>query len=278
MDRPLTLAYSPCPNDTYIFAALTNGLIPGAPAVRVALEDIENLNTSAMKGDYELTKVSYGAIPSLMDRYRILRSGGALGRGCGPLVVARAGSAERLADLRDRLVAIPGERTTAYMLLRLAMQGRPQTIQVRFDKIVEAVANGTADAGLIIHESRFTYQDAGLVCIADLGEWWESQTSMPIPLGAILVRDDVDDECAREVDDAIRSSLRFAREREDEVMKYVRKHATEMHDDVMRKHIALYVNAFSDDLGAEGILAVQELFARARDAKILPETVEARFV
>jgi 1,4-dihydroxy-6-naphthoate synthase len=278
MDRPLTLAYSPCPNDTYIFAALTNGLLPGAPPVRVALEDIENLNASAIKADYELTKVSYGAIPALMERYRILRSGGALGRGCGPLLVARPNTGSRLADFKDRLLAIPGERTTAYMLLRLAMQARPQTIHVRFDKIIEAVANGTVDAGLIIHESRFTYEDAGLVCIADLGEWWEGETGMPIPLGAILVRDDIDDAYAREIDEAIRSSLQYAREHEDEVMKYVRKHATEMNEEVMRKHIDLYVNALSDDLGSDGIRAVKDLFERARAAGIIPEAVEPRFV
>lgn len=278
MDRPLTLAYSPCPNDTYIFAALTNGMLEDAPSVRVHLEDVENLNNSALKADYELTKVSYGAIPMLMERYRILRAGGALGRGCGPLLVARSGEGKALADFNDRIIAIPGERTTAYMLLRLAMGTRPQTLQVRFDKIVEAVTSGAADVGLIIHESRFTYEESGLVCVADLGEWWESQTSMPIPLGAILIRDDLDDDCAQEINEAIRASLHYARGHEEEVMKYVREHATEMQDEVMRRHIELYVNEFTQDVGDEGMRAVKELFARAKAANILPETVEPHFV
>jgi 1,4-dihydroxy-6-naphthoate synthase len=273
----LTLAYSPCPNDTYIFAALTNGLLDGAPRVRARLEDIENLNNSALKADYELTKVSYGAIPVLMENYRILRGGGALGRGCGPLLVAREGTGGKLEDFRDKLIAIPGEMTTAFMLLRLAMQRRPQTIALRFDRIVDAVAGGTVDAGLIIHESRFTYQEAGLVQVIDLGDWWESQTGMPIPLGAILVRRDLDGAAASELNDAIVQSLRFARTNESAVMKYVREHATEMSEQVMRKHIALYVNEFSEDVGEEGMAAVKELFSRAHSARIIPQSTEADF-
>lgn len=278
MDRPLTLAYSPCPNDTYIFAALTNGRLPGAPEVRVQLEDVENLNNSAAKADYELTKVSYGAIPELMRDYRILRAGGALGHKCGPLLVARPGSGRTLHDFEDRIVAIPGERTTAFMLLRLAMRNRPQSVALRFDNVIDAVRDGTADAGLIIHESRFTYQSAGLECIADLGEWWEEQTKMPIPLGAILIRDDLDDDCAREVDDAIRASVEYARVHDAEVMAYVREHATEMQDQVMRSHIDLYVNDFSLDVGDAGIAAVRELFRRAHERGLIPETVDARFI
>ncbi len=278
-DRPaLTLAYSPCPNDTYIFAALTNGLLHDAPPVRVQLEDIENLNNSALKAGYELTKVSYGAIPMLMEKYRILRAGGALGRGCGPLLITRKGSSTSLEDFRAKLIAIPGEMTTAFMLLRLAMGSRPQTLALRFDRIVEAVVDGTVDAGLIIHESRFTYQESGLVQVLDLGVWWESQTGMPIPLGAILVRRDLDDDAAREVNDAIIRSLRFARENDGVVMKYVREHATEMSEDVMRKHIGLYVNEFTDDLGEQGVAAVHELFSRASAASVIPQTAEADFV
>ncbi len=277
-DQTLTLAYSPCPNDTYIFSALTNGLLTDAPRVKVQLEDIENLNNSASKADYELTKVSYGAIPLLMEDYRILRAGGALGRGCGPLLITRPGNGAALEDFTNRLIAIPGEMTTAFMLLRLAMNRRPQTLALRFDRIVEAVANGTADAGLIIHESRFTYQESGLVNVIDLGDWWESQTGMPIPLGAILVRRDLEDGIATRVNDAIVRSLRFARSNEAAVMKYVREHATEMHEDVMRKHIDLYVNEYSEDVGETGIAAVNELFSRAHAAHIIPETLKADFV
>jgi 1,4-dihydroxy-6-naphthoate synthase len=158
------------------------------------------------------------------------------------------------------------------------MGKRPQTLQMRFDNIIAAVKNGVADAGLIIHESRFTYREEGLVEIADLGSWWERETGRPIPLGAILVRNDIDDEDARNIDETIRRSLRFAREREGEIMKYVREHATEMHDDVMRRHIELYVNEYSNDVGEDGRAAVDELFRRAHEARIIPETTEAAFV
>jgi 1,4-dihydroxy-6-naphthoate synthase len=277
-----TLAYSPCPNDTYVFAALTNGLLPDAPRVRVALADVEALNDAAERATYELTKVSYGAIPSLMDRYFILRSGGALGRGCGPLVVTRRGGPADLRALRGASVAIPGERTTAHLLLRLAMHARKSTgvtpVVMRFDRIVAAVARGDVAAGLIIHESRFTYAQHGLVSLLDLGEWWESMTGLPIPLGAILARDDLGVERAQELDGAIRRSLAFAREHEAAIMGYVREHAFEMSEDVMRKHIALYVNEFTDDVGETGIAAVRELFARATAARLLTGAAEPRFL
>jgi 1,4-dihydroxy-6-naphthoate synthase len=277
-NAPYSLAYSPCPNDTYIFAALTNGLLDDAPTVRVVLEDIENLNESANGGRYELTKVSYGAIPKLMDQYRILRSGGALGRGCGPLLITRPGNSTKLEDYQDKLIAIPGENTTAFMLLQLALGSRPPALQIRFDQIVEAVASGTVEAGLIIHESRFTYEASGLIQVADMGDWWESVTGLPIPLGAILVRDDVEDPQARKIDDAIRRSLAFARANDAAIMPYVREHAFEMSDEVMRKHIALYVNEFSNDLGEIGVRAVLELFKRAHQAGIIPEVAAPVFV
>jgi len=277
-----SLAYSPCPNDTYIFAALTNGLLPGAPRVEAVLDDVEALNAAARRGTHALTKVSYGAIPFLLDRYRILRSGGALGRGCGPLLIEkprRDGSIPTLENLSpDSLIAIPGVLTTAFLLLRLALGRTPQIAEMRFDNIVDAVAKGEVDAGLIIHESRFTYQVRGLRAIADLGEWWESQTRTPIPLGAILARRDLGDEEARGVDDAIRRSLHFARTREDAIIDYVRAHATEMSDDVMRKHIGLYVNEFSDDVGDEGRAAVEKLFARAASSGLIPADVTPEFV
>jgi 1,4-dihydroxy-6-naphthoate synthase len=275
--KTYTLAYSPCPNDTYIFAALTNRLIPDAPAVRVHFADIEELNASAARAEHELTKVSYGAIPYLMNDYRILRSGGALGRGCGPLVVTRPGLADSLGDIRRLRVAIPGERTTAFMLLQLALGMRPDVRLMRFDSIIPAVASGEIDAGLIIHESRFTYQQSGLVSVADLGDWWENASGMPIPLGAILVRNDVDDERAAGIDGAIRASLQFARSNETAIMPFVREHAFEMSDEVMRKHIELYVNDYSDDVRSDGMAAVSELFARARSAGILSSDAAPRF-
>jgi 1,4-dihydroxy-6-naphthoate synthase len=273
-----TLAYSPCPNDTYIFAALTNGLLPDAPQVSAHLADIEELNNAAAKSQYELIKVSYGAIPFLTDQYRILSAGGALGRGCGPLLVARpADSPPNFADFARKRIAIPGERTTAFMLLQLALGSRPKTVAMRFDRIVDAVAKGEVDAGLIIHESRFTYRDAGLISIADMGEWWETMTTLPVPLGAILVRNDIADGDAKLLSSVIRRSLAFARENEDAVMPYVREHAVEMSDAVMKSHIRLYVNQFSDDLGHDGRAAVHALFARAHDAGILHRHVEPAF-
>lgn len=272
-----SLAYSPCPNDTFIFAALTNGLLPGAPHVSVVLDDVEALNLAAREGRHELTKVSYGAIPYLLDTYRILRAGGALGRGCGPLVVA--GRPRDLASFGDDAVfAIPGRLTTAYLLLRLALGREPKIVERRFDTIVAAVAAGEADAGVIIHESRFTYADAGLACVTDLGDWWESATGNPIPLGAILVRRDIDDDAARLIDDAIRCSLAFARAREPEIIDYVRAHAFEMDDAVMRAHIALYVNDYSDDVGPGGIAAVNDLFRRAAARGLIPQAAVPAFV
>jgi 1,4-dihydroxy-6-naphthoate synthase len=273
-EQTYSLAYSPCPNDTYVFAALTNGLLDGAPKVNVVLDDVEALNQAAREGRHELTKVSYGAIPYLLDKYRILRAGGALGRGCGPLVVARPGvdaKAPLLTDFaEDATFAIPGRLTTAYALLRLALGREPRTVEMRFDRIVDAVKNEEVAAGLIIHESRFTYEKAGLEQVIDLGDWWEHETGNPIPLGAILVRRDVPDEDARAIDEAIRRSLRFAREREGEIIGYVREHAFEMDDEVMRAHIGLYVNAYSEDVGAEGIAAVEDFFARASAAGLIP--------
>jgi 1,4-dihydroxy-6-naphthoate synthase len=276
-DERYTLAYSPCPNDTYIFAALTNGLLPDAPRVEVVLDDVEALNLAAREGTHELTKVSYGAIPYLLDRYRILRAGGALGRGCGPLVVAKPradGATAHLSDLpKTATFAIPGRYTTAYIMLRLALGYEPTVVEMRFDRIVDAVAAGEVDGGLIIHESRFTYQRSGLVSLVDLGDYWEGATGHPIPLGAILVRRDIDDARARRINDAIRESLTFARTREPEIIDYVRAHAFEMEDDVMQKHIALYVNHFSDDLGSDGVAAIDDLFARASARGFIPERV-----
>ena len=278
--RSLSLAYSPCPNDTYIFAALTNGLLTGAPKVDVVLDDVEALNRAAREGRDELTKVSYGAIPYLLDKYRILRAGGALGRGCGPLVIARSAAPgfDEVSKAPVTRYAIPGRFTTAYLLLRLALGYEPKSVELRFDAIVDAVRNGEVDAGVIIHESRFTYRRAGLAELLDLGEWWERETRNAIPLGAILVRRDISDADAREIDDAIRRSLRFAREREDEIIEYVRAHAFEMDDAVMRAHIELYVNEHSEDVGPSGIAAVEDLFARAARAHLIPDHTRPEFV
>jgi 1,4-dihydroxy-6-naphthoate synthase len=271
--KTYSFAYSPCPNDTYVLAALAQGLIEESPNLAVTLADIDKLNQAAAHGQYDFVKVSYGAIPFLTDRYRVLRSGGALGRACGPLLVGLPKNSPPLfAEARDKHIAIPGERTTAFMLLQLALGGRPRRIgQVRFDQIVPAVVAEQYDAGLIIHESRFTYRDAGLIAIADLGEWWENMTLLPIPLGAILARKDVPQADALGVADAIRRSLAFARNNGNAVMPYVREHAVEVNDKVIRQHIDLYVNEFTDDLGDTGMKAAHALFVRAHDAGLCRE-------
>ncbi|MBD5653576.1 MAG: 1,4-dihydroxy-6-naphthoate synthase [Candidatus Eremiobacteraeota bacterium] len=278
----MSLAYSPCPNDTYIFAAWTRNMLSGVLPVDVVLDDVEALNQAALAGRFELTKVSYGAIPYLVDRYKILRAGGALGRGCGPLVLAKPdarGNVPALADFKPHArIAIPGKMTTAFLLLRLALQRPIDAIPMRFDTIVDAVARGEVDAGLIIHESRFTYQRSGLKSVADLGEWWERETGHPLPLGAILVRRDLGDTRAREIDATIRTSLAYAREHDAAVAPYIREHAFEMDEAVMRAHIGLYVNSYSDDIGEDGIAAVRALFEFAAAAGFIPQGTQPEFV
>lgn len=255
----LTLGYSPCPNDTFIFHALVSGAIP-LPGVEleVRLEDVETLNRLALRGELDVTKVSYGALPHLLDEYALLRSGGALGRGCGPLLVAR--EPRPVESLRR--VAIPGRLTTAYLLLRLFAPALPEAQEYVYSEILPAVEHGEVDAGLIIHESRFTYAEHGLVSLVDLGEWWERETGAPIPLGAILARRSLGDVHIRQIDRAIRASVEHAFAHPHASADYVRAHAQEMDPEVTRRHIDLYVNAHSLDLGADGERAVEALLSR----------------
>jgi 1,4-dihydroxy-6-naphthoate synthase len=248
----LSLAISPCPNDTFVFHALVHGLVPGAPPVDVTYADVDVTNTAAEKGEYDLVKVSYAALPWLLDKYELLPCGGALGRGCGPLVVTREGLSE------IKTVAIPGERTTAYLLFRQWAEDRSfETEVVPFHEIMPGVAAGRFDAGLVIHEARFTYQRHGLTALQDLGEWWEAKTGLPIPLGAILARRGVVDPAAAA--EWIRASVRQAWDNPEASRDYVLSHAQEMERDVVDQHIALYVNEFTADLGDEGHAAVEAL-------------------
>ena len=275
--RTLTLGYSPCPNDTFIFHALVSGLVAvEGLAFAERLEDVETLNRLAGDAALDVTKVSYGAIPHLVRDYVLLRSGGALGRGCGPLVVAREGfDASRLAGAR---IAIPGRNTTANLLLRLFAPDAPAGVEMVYSDIMPAVARGEVDAGLIIHESRFTYPAHGLAKVVDLGEWWEGDTGLPIPLGGILARRDLGEETIRAVDDAIRRSVEHAFAHPADWKDYVRAHAQEMDESVQRQHIDLYVNRFTVDLGDEGERAIHELFARARAAGIIRDNVPSPFL
>jgi len=269
MSRELTLGYSPCPNDTYIFYALVHGKVsvPGI-TFRERLEDVETLNRLALDGTLDLTKISYHALGHLRDRYALLRSGGALGRGCGPLIVARPGT--RIEDVRSGTVAIPGKLTTAWLLLQLFDQSLNNVVVMAFDRIMQSVADGAVTAGLIIHESRFTYPLYKLNMLLDLGEWWERYSGLPIPLGGILGKRSLGSETLSMVEEAIRESLRYARAHPEEVLSYVKEHSQEMDEAVMKSHIDLYVNDFSEDLGETGMAAVQRLFAEAEQRGIFP--------
>lgn len=275
--RTLTLGYSPCPNDTFIFHALVHGVVQAdGLAFAERLEDVETLNRLAAAAELDVTKISYGAAPSLLRDYVLLRSGGALGRGCGPLIVARRELSPE--QLRTARIAIPGRNTTANLLLRLfAPDAQPGT-ELVYSEIMPAVARGDVDAGLIIHESRFTYPQHGLVKVVDLGEWWERTTGHPIPLGGIMARRALGDETIRAIDGAIRRSVDHAFLSPEDSRDYVRAHAQEMDDAVARQHIDLYVNRFSVELGDEGEAAVRELFARAAQAGILPSNLPAPFL
>lgn len=267
----MKLAFSPCPNDTFVFHAWTHGLIEGAPQVEVTYADIDVTNTAAERGEFDVVKVSYAALPWLMDKYTLLPCGGALGRGCGPLVLTR----DPLPDLDGRTVAVPAERSTAYLLFRLWAEGqRPARIDVvPFASIMPAVRDGAYDAGLVIHEARFTYPEYGLASMVDLGEWWERDTGLPIPLGAILARRGLDADALAQV---VRASVEYAWAHPDASSDYIAEHADEMSPDVQRRHIALYVNDFSRDLGEEGYAAVSALLDRAYAAGLTPSSPTLR--
>ena len=258
----LSLGFSPCPNDTFVFHALVEALVPTAgESFATRLEDVETLNRLAMEEAVDVCKVSYGALPYLLDRYTLLRSGGALGRGCGPLLVARRPLSRD--DLANATIAIPGVLTTANLLLRLYAPDLPPGREMVYSEIMPAVERGEVDAGLIIHESRFTYPDHGLVKVIDLGEWWEHETGAPIPLGGIVARTSLGAERIAAIEAAIRSSVEYAFANPDASADYVSRHAQEMDPAVMRQHIDLYVNDFSVDLGVDGARAVEEVLRRA---------------
>lgn len=275
--RELKVGYSPCPNDTFIFHALTHRLIesPGF-AVAPVHADVETLNRWALEGRFELTKLSYHAYGHVREHYVALRAGGAIGRGVGPLLVARAGGAfgrksgdGHDIDLSHARVAVPGRLTTANLLLQLLVAQPLQTLELPYDRIVPAVAAGQVDAGLIIHESRFTYQLHGLVELLDLGRAWEATTDLPVPLGVVLIRRDLS-ELAPAVDAAIKASIAHARQSPESSAAYVREYAAELDDEVIAAHIDLYVNDYSVDVGEQGEAAVRELLARAEALGLVP--------
>ncbi len=276
MNKPLSLAYSTCPNDTYIFYALAHGKIDlGDLSFNIMLNDVEHLNQEAKKGIVDISKLSFTAIGHLLETYGLLRSGAALGRGCGPLIVARKGT--DLNDIKSGKIAVPGLWTTANLLLGLFIDGTPDIVPMTFDKIMPAVTSGEYDYGVIIHEGRFTYKRYGLECLVDLGEWWEAETTLPIPLGGIVMRRNISQEIICRVESGIRSSIEFAHLNPLQTNHYVKSHAQELSDDVVCQHINLYVNEFSLDIGRKGEAAIETLFAKARKRGILPECDKSLF-
>jgi len=268
---PYSLGFSPCPNDTFIFHALVHGLL-GADFPRFAeplLADVETLNEWALAGRLDVTKLSFHTYGQVMDQYVLLNAGSALGRGCGPLLVAKRPLVKH-AKLSALSIAIPGRHTTAALLLRLFAPQCTKLVPMRFDQIMPAVASGVVDAGVIIHESRFTYPQYGLVLVQDLGQWWEAVVGLPIPLGGIVARRSLGDEAIRVIDQAVRASVRMAVDAPLAAKSYIRQHAQELDDSVIASHIGLYVNDYSENLGAEGLAAVREFLRRGSEAGILP--------
>jgi 1,4-dihydroxy-6-naphthoate synthase len=273
----LTLGFSPCPNDTFIFYALVHGLVPaGGLSFRERLEDVETLNRLVLDRALAISKISFHLLGHVRDEYALLRSGGALGRGCGPLLVARNPIAP--SELRGKRIAIPGRYTTASLLLQLHDPALDTLVIMPFHEIMGAVARGEVDAGVIIHESRFTYQEHGLHALLDLGEWWERETGQPIPLGGIVARRDLGTEIVTTVENALRESVLCAQAYPEKARGYIRAHSQEMSDEVCDAHINLYVNRYSVDLGPDGEAAVTTLLERAEAAGVIPRSSRSPFI
>ncbi len=270
-DRPLGIAYSPCPNDTFVFDALAHGRVPGAPALDVTFADIDITNGMAERGEFDVLKVSYAALPYVLDEYALLPCGGALGRGCGPLVLTR----DEGTDVSGRTVAVPSEKSTAYLLFRLWAAdtlpgGIGEIVVMPFHEIMPAVRDGKVDAGLVIHEARFTYRNYGLHKLADMGEHWERTTGLPIPLGAIIAKRSLGPKTLTLLADSVRASVRTAWDDPEATRPYVMEHAQEMDPAVADQHIGLYVNEFTADLGEDGYAAVRGLLTRAAAEGLVP--------
>lgn len=282
----MQIAFSTCPNDTFIFHALVHGLIPGAPKFNVTYADIDITNhLAASSKGLDVMKISYAALPWVLQEYALLPCGGALGRGCGPLVLTSKDLSRvhpnstmkintiKPAVLAGRRVAVPSERSTAYLLFRLwAAQKVPggvgEIVVMPFHEIMPAVSEGTIDAGLVIHEARFTYPAYGLQLLADLGSWWESDTGLPIPLGAIIARRSLD---LGAIAGWIRASVKYAWAHPEASREYVLKYAQEMSPEVAQAHINLYVNEFSENLGDMGYEAIITLLNRAAEEGLVPQ-------
>ncbi len=254
----LTLGFSPCPNDTFIFDALVNNKIDtGGLNFDVKLEDVQTLNEWAVAGKLDITKLSYGVLPLVLEKYIVLNSGSALGKGVGPLLISNGELG--ISNVQEQLIAIPGENTTAHLLFSLAYPNAKNKVFLRYDEIENFVLEDKG-LGVIIHENRFTYTDKGLHKITDLGDYWEKETGNSIPLGGIVIRRSIEATIARQVDALIKKSIEYAYQNHyEELAAYVKEHSQEMSEAVMRKHIDLYVNDHSLNLGSTGKNAVMKL-------------------
>lgn len=265
----LTLGFSPCPNDTFIFDAMVHNRIDTEGlSFDLVMEDVEALNHRALRRELAVTKLSYHAFAHLVDDYALLESGSALGNGVGPLLIAKSSDVKNI--LNQSLVAIPGKYTTANFLFSLAFPEAQNKQEFVFSEIEQAILRGDVAAGVIIHENRFTYQNHGLVKLIDLGEFWESTTSMPIPLGGIVVRRDLPFEVQQKMERVMKRSVEYAFAHPSESYDFVAQHAQEMDETVRQRHIDLYVNHFTEGLGKEGRSAVSMLFEMAKERGVVP--------
>ena len=275
----LSLGFSPCTNDCFMFDAIVNRRIDlEGLELTPHLADVEALNTAAFAGEADVTKLSYHAYAYCIDRYVLLDAGSALGRNCGPLLISKRTISQDEVASGNRRIAIPGKYTTANFLLGLAFPHARDKTPMLFSAIESAVLDGEFDAGLIIHENRFTYEAKGLKKIIDLGEYWEAETGAPIPLGGIVIKRAIPDDVKYAVNRVIRRSVEYAFAHREASLPFVREHAQEMSEDVMYRHIDLYVNEYSVDLGTEGRRAVELLFDKARAAGILPDHMPPLFI
>lgn len=264
MKHKLTLGFSPCPNDTFIFDALVNGRIDlGELELEVVLADVEELNRMAIQGKLDITKISYNAFAQVHSKYQLLNAGSALGNNCGPLLISKKSLFET--ELNEATIAIPGKNTTANFLMTYAFPEAQNKKEFLFSEIEKAVLNDEVDAGVIIHENRFTYQEKGLVKIADLGEVWERETGFPIPLGGIAIHRRLRPELRRKFDQLLKQSVQFAFDNPDASKDYVKCYAQEMDEEVMRSHIDLYVNQYSLNLGEKGKAAITKMYEVGRN-------------
>jgi 1,4-dihydroxy-6-naphthoate synthase len=265
----ITLGFSPCPNDTFIFDALVHNKINTENFLfDLSLEDVETLNERAFSEYYDVSKLSFFAYALVSDKYQLLNSGSALGYKCGPLLISK--NHIDIADVSTKKIAIPGKYTTANFLFSIAFPEAKNKTEMLFSEIETAIVNGTVDAGVIIHENRFTYEQKGLKKIIDLGEYWEKQTGMPVPLGGIAVKRSLPEETKHKIDRMIKESVEFAFTNPKSGYDFIKAHAQEMSEEVMYKHIGLYVNKYSVSLGDDGRKAIQRMLELAAEKKIIP--------